>query len=345
MNFENRRLEYKKQLNLQNNNVSFIWKKLRKDFQKKKSHLRGYGLSTHKQYKINLYILFSKYLNLPFKIIIYIMETLKKNIQRVLSWFIFNFDFNAAERFGFGNYPGDIFGKAFLDSFLNKYSKYNISYSYNTLKAFYYLSKLNEYVKIKNDIKILEIGAGVFNFGHLLSYELDKFEYVICDLPEMILNAHQQITDIYLPICKGNYDVYLPNEIDNFQNSDSDRKILFITSEQLRNGILSDEKKFDMFINHESFAEMDINVVNDYLKKIKTLMKKGAIVNLVNRHTRPQANLYDEFKKVEINNITCFDDYELNFCDFILKEIDKFRASIPIAQKTPNIFYIGKVNQ
>jgi hypothetical protein len=206
------------------------------------------------------------------------------------------------------------------------------------------MSKLKRDVKLKKNIKILEIGAGLFNFGHLLTYDLKKFNYIICDLPEIIIAAHQQITDIYLPICKGKYDVFLPNEINLFYESNNDRKVLFITPYQLNEGIMRQDTKFDLFINHESFAEMDIFTVNKYLKQVKFLMKKGAIINLVNRHSRVQATSYEEFKLINLKNITCFDDYELNFCKTILKEVDKFRSTIPMMQQTPNVFFIGKVN-
>ena len=72
-------------------------------------------------------------------------------------------------------------------------------------------------------------------------------------------------------------------------------------------------------------------------------MKVGSIINIVNRHNRPQAKSYDDFSKLELENITCFDEYELEFCECLIKEVDKFRAKIPGQQATPNIFFIGKM--
>ena len=176
-----------------------------------------------------------------------------------------------------------------------------------------------------------------------MSYELKKFEYVICDLPEMIVHAHKQITNKYLTVCKGNYDVFLPNELEEFYKSKSDRKVLFILPDQLDKKILKVDKKFDLFINHESFAEMKIETVNTYLEHLPSLMKKGGIVNIVNRHTRPQAKSYQDFKHININEITCFNDYKLDFCEILFQDIDRFRARIPVQQETPNIFFIGRV--
>ena len=67
-------------------------------------------------------------------------------------------------------------------------------------------------------------------------------------------------------------------------------------------------------------------------------MKKGGIVNIVNRHNRPQCNSYEDFKQLKLENITCFDDYKLDFCDVVVKEIDTFAASIHGQQHFPNVF-------
>ena len=135
----------------------------------------------------------------------------------------------------------------------------------------------------------------------------------------------------------------LPTEIDEFEMSSSNRKILFITPEQLKSNCLADQKRFDLFVNHESFSEMDIDVVNSYLGYLPKLMKKDSFVFLVNRHSRPQARSYDHFKEMELSGITCFSDYKLEFCSEVIKRKDLFRAVIPGQRETPNVFYIGKV--
>ena len=187
------------------------------------------------------------------------------------------------------------------------------------------------------------VGAGVFNFGHLLSLQLSHFEYVVCDLPEMIASAFREINEKYIPNCSGDYEVFLPTEIDKFEMSRSNRKILFIIPEQLKSDCLGQNKRFDLFVNHESFAEMDIDVVNSYLGYLPKLMKTDSFVFLVNRHTRPQAQTYEQFRKLNLRGITCFSDYQLEFCSEILKKEDVFRASIHGLQMNPNVFYIGKV--
>ena len=106
---------------------------------------------------------------------------------------------------------------------------------------------------------------------------------------------------------------------------------------------LANKDDLTFFINHESFGEMNIETVNKYLSHLPNLMKVGSIVNLVNRQSRPQARSYDDFKKLELSDITSFEEYNLDFCNVIIKENDRFRAKIPRMQKHPNVFFIGKV--
>ena len=88
---------------------------------------------------------------------------------------------------------------------------------------------------------------------------------------------------------------------------------------------------------------MDIDTVNSYLSHLPNIMKNGAIINIVNRHTRPQCKSYKDFRELKLKHITCFDEYKLDFCDPVIKEIDTFRAAIHGQQQTPNVYYIGKV--
>jgi putative sugar O-methyltransferase len=343
MDYTNRRKNFFNQANLNDGNTSKIWSTLRKDYQKESSHLRGYGLSTIVISRRNLYIKLSNILAFPFKGVSYVLNRLQKILNKTLSWVLLRGDSDAAYKYGFDTYPAKIYDKKNLDEYLKRYSKYGIGFSHMTFKTFTYLENLKKNVKLERNIKIFEIGAGAFNFGHLLSLELQSFEYVVCDLPEMIIQAHKELTGLYIPKCGGDYEVFLPNEQEEFNNSKVTRKVLFITPEQLHNGILGKQRQFDLFINHESFGEMNIETVNKYLSHLPNLMKVGSIVNLVNRQSRPQARSYDDFSKLELDDITCFEEYNLDFCNVIIKENDRFRSKIPRFQRNPNVFFIGKV--
>lgn len=330
--------------------ASLIWRKYRKDFKTKNSHLRGYGLSYFGETRRNLFINLAKLLSFPFKVIKHFISLFYKYLFKALSWIILGQDSNASLKYGF-HFDGDltniftkdkIYNKKTLNEFLARYSKYGIGVSFNTFKSFNYLKRLKANIKLKQNIKVFEIGAGVFNFGHLLSFELKSFEYFVCDLPEMIVQAHKEITEIYKPKCGGDYEIFLPNQQEKFNDSNSTRKVLFITPEQLHDGVLGKHRRFDLFINHESFAEMDINTVNKYLFHVSNLMKAGSIVNIINRHSRIQSISYESTAKMKLENITCFKDYQLSFCKVVIKDIDRFRAVVPSLQSEPNIFFIGK---
>ena len=89
---------------------------------------------------------------------------------------------------------------------------------------------------------------------------------------------------------------------------------------------------------------MKISLVNEYLNHVSSHMKRGALLYIVNRHSRPQAvtkKQFDELEKVE--DLTSFEDYELDFANKIVEKIDPFRTRIPGQCHLPNVLYIGKV--
>lgn len=328
---------------LSNKNTSLIWNSLREEFKKKNSTLRGYGMSIYLLRRVNLFHSVSYFSSLPFKVIINLSSKSMKLINRFLSWIIFDGDKLAADKYGFNNFTIDMYEPNEVKEFLEKYSKKKIGFSHNTFKLYSYLKRLDSYVDLPDELSIFEIGAGMFNFGHLISLQLQKFNYVVCDLPEIIISANNEITEKYKRTCGGDYEVFLPDEIDKYEISSSQRKILFITPEQLNKNVLGKKRRFDLFLNHDSFSEMDISTVNIYLNFVEKLMKKGSIVNIINRHNRAQAKTYEEFKQLKLKNITCFENYNLNFCDTVVKTEDTFRQSIKQTQERPNVFYIGRV--
>lgn len=322
--------------------TSDIWNSLRKDFQVSNSSLRGYGLCSFSNYRISIFRRVSKFVIKPFVFFRYFFLKVISVVNLFLSFFILG-DKRAANKYGYSKYDVSFYNSNDLIEFENRFRQFNIGFSHNTFKSFSYLKRLEQSIDLDSELSVFEIGAGVFNFGHLLSLKLSSFEYIICDLPEMISTAFKEINDNYIPNCGGNYDVFLPTELDEFSRSTSKRKVLFITPDQMMSGSLGQIKRFDLFVNHESFSEMKISVVNNYLDHLSVLMKKDSLVFLVNRLTRPQAKSYDQFKSLDLTHITSFVDYKLDFCSVVVKELDSFRASIPDQQTNPNIFFIGKV--
>ena len=345
MNYKKKREVFWSEAKINEGNTSKIWSVIRKDFQTNESNLRGYGLTDISNYRRKTYLKLSRLLGMPFIFFSTVLLKFRKAILRLLSWIILNFDSLASKKYGFDNYDASIYDSHLIHKFHKDFSKNNINFSHNTLKSFYYLENLTPHIGFNNKLSIFEIGAGVFNFGHLLSLKLESFEYVVCDLPEMVFQAHKEITDFYIPKAGADYEVFLPNEVDEFNDSAAHKKVLFITPNQLKKGVLGNEKRFDIFVNHESFAEMDIFTVNNYLEEVKSLMKPDSILNIVNRHSRPQAVSAEDYINLTTKDITCFDDYALDFCSDVVKEIDCFRSRIPGERRLPNVYYIGKVNK
>ena len=341
MSYMSRLEKYLAELDYTEGDTSNIWNELRKDFQSTETSLRGYGLSTISKTRIAFFRKFSRYMTLPWKALLLVSRRMIGITHKCLSW-LFLGDKSAEKKYGYSAYRISSYDKDDLAAFEYRYGIYNIGFSHNTFKSFSYLKRLEQNVELESKLSVFEVGAGVFNFGHLLSLQLSEFEYVICDLPEMIATAFRQINEHYIPMCSGNYEVFLPTEIDEFDESGSSRRILFITPEQLKSGCLGNDKRFDLFINHESFSEMSIDIVNSYLGYLPKLMKRGSCVFLVNRHTRPQAKTYEQFKDLSLQDLTCFSDYNLDFCNVTLKELDMFRAKLPGQQELPNVLYIGK---
>jgi len=327
-------------------NASKVWTSNRKSFPNSKSgSFRGYGLNVKSKNGVKLYKNLSKIVTFPRIFFTKIILNLEKYFLKIISIFLFGHKDNAI-RWGLDSRGFENYDKKLIKSFENDFNNKGIFFSHNTIKSYSYLKSLNTHTnfidKNKNiKLNILEIGAGLFNFGHLLTIKIEKFNYVVCDLPELIRTVTRQIVDEYNKTSM--YEIFLPNEIDDFLESKSDRKILFITPKQI-----DDAKKlqikFDLFINHESFAEMEINTVNSYLRNVATLMKSNSLLYIINRHSRPQAITANDFIKLEtFDQLTSFDDYELDFAETIIKEIEPFRTRLPGQCHLPNVLYIGKV--
>ena len=127
--------------------------------------------------------------------------------------------------------------------------------------------------------------------------------------------------------------VYLSHEIDDFIKCKNKKKIIFILPIDLRDV----ELNYDLFVNHESFGEMDIDTVNKYINQISKKMKKDSIIFLVNRLSRNVDNW-----SINTSHLTNFFDYNLTFFDKLLMKIDNFRNIIPRQQHLPNVIYIER---
>tara|TARA_B100001989_G_scaffold118758_1_gene83696 strand:+ start:426 stop:1475 length:1050 start_codon:yes stop_codon:yes gene_type:complete len=327
-------------------NYSELWKKYRNDFIDKKFDStkeykffgRGYLMNIGnfgKEKAINKYLTFYsltlKVLNLGS----YKFKRISEKILKLLFFKNWNFDSNHNYGFEYGNLKEKYFKKNSKDLLLYEkiFKKINWIYSYTSFKSFCYFAKFKDYIDIKeiNNKTILEIGSGLCNFFTILDTQLESYTYICLDIPEMIPAAYKCVCETKN---SKDIDIFLPNQVSQAVNSNADKKLIFITPDQLKDCGYS----FDLLINHESFAEMNINIVNSYLKTFKKLANKDAILFLVNRLAR-QTNREDH----KFETYTFFEDYDIKDVSIIYKEIDEFRALIHGWENQENIFYIGRI--
>ena len=329
--------------NLKNNKIEYseIWNKYRKNFTLKdqilnlKGNQRRYGVNRDLKNKkirlfINTYILVVNFLRKINKLLLRI-------ISRILSIIIFGKK-NIVDNYRL-NYPIDIQKKYFDKYPKSKYLYENIFnrlqwfYSINSFKSFAFFYRFNQFINL-NDLEnsnILEIGSGLCNFCMILTSQLESFSYICLDIPEMIPNGYYSI---YKNCSDNNIELFLPQEIKKFFKSKCKKKILFILPSQIK----SIDLRIKLFVNHESFAEMDISTVNKYLKEIKSKLDKNSFVFLVNRIARQNAHS----NNLSFDTYTLFSDYNLDGLNTVVKEIDSYRDLFKGREIRENLFYIGK---
>ena len=318
-----------------NNNIpdkSKLWEKLELRFINQ-GGLNGYGINPNSNltiYKIYMYlvwlldIFFS-----PLKILNYLINQVYQKLFVLLS-LIFYKDSKAHIKYGFLKYKSHIYDKELVSEF--KVKCHSIGFSHNSLKVFSYIKILESqgFFELFNGrrIKILEIGPGAFNMAKLLLEHRQGIDYVSIDLPEiknfMLKNfSSLQINATLTPYSYVKTPVATGNTV----------TMLSTNEMNLLRG------NFDLFINTESFSEMDIGNVNRYLKLFKSHSTGQSAVFLVNRLMRIQS--FYPYKEEDIEKITYFKDYNLSEYKTKYLKLDMFRNRIPNEGKHPNFIYYG----
>jgi len=323
--------------------VSPLWEDMSKDFAvSKDASLRDYSINTeYDQEKIEKFYKYSKSVGLlssVVKIISYKILRYLRKFENTIYGFISKItlgEFGAAKKFAFDDYPLKIYEDHQKNSnLLKQYEEYNKKYktffSHNNYKSFSYFFDFKKRIdvaaeKIEN---ILEIGSGLFNFGVILTRDLDSFNYFCIDLPDVAMRGWFSARSHL----DSDVEVYLPHQMDQFNNSSCKKKIIFLIPSQLEDI----NKKINLVINHESFAEMYISTVNDYLARVNKIMPSDSLIFLVNRFSRQQG--YSGKEQLYTN----FDDYDLDRFSIVYRGIEQFRTHIPGQKEKPNVFYIAR---
>ncbi len=323
--------------------MSPLWKEMYKDFSfSRPSNLRDYSINREYDFEsVTKFYNLSTKIKILSKIWVRVSNILLSSIYRferfitsIISKIIFR-DFKASQKYSFDVYPLEAYEEHqnqvdIRTSYENYNSENNIFFSHNNYKSFTYFHTLKKYIDLKDleSKNILEIGSGLFNFGTILSKNLDQFSYYCIDLPDVALRGYLS--------AKENIDedveLFLPHQLEDFNMSSSQKKIIFLIPSQL------DHLDFNiaLFINHESFSEMNIQTVNDYLAKVREKMGKDSYIFLVNRFSRLQS------LNAQSNDYTNFLEYELDDYDEICFEVEKLRSFLPVQKDHPNVVFIGK---
>lgn len=307
---------------------------------------RGYVLNIEDPKKTSQYLVCARVVKKLCAVLDATSQNFSKLSHRALSKLIFGHS-AASRAYGLDRYDPVDRPTSLVESFIERQSKNGIGMSHNSLKLFSYLEFLEKSepaLFTTSRIKVLEIGAGLFNFGHMLAAEVSEFEFIVCDLPELIPAAYEEITEKYTLTGVDRYDVFLPHELNRFFSSDSKRKLLFALPTQL-DVIESTGWRFNLFVNHESFGEMPKDTVNGYLKNVHGLGAKGSTVFIVNRLLRIQETSQRLKSVTSLSEVTSFWDYELSNFDEKIVCIDPFRQSIERSNTEPNFMYVGRVSK
>ncbi len=323
--------------------MSPLWEEMSKDFSfEGPSNLRDYSINREYNFEsITKFYKHSTRIKVLSKIWVRVSNIFLSAIYRVesfitsiLSKIIFK-DFNASQKYSFDIYPLEAYEEHqkqvdINSGYENYNSKNNIFFSHNNYKSFTYFHTLMKYIDLEDleSKNILEIGSGLFNFGTILTKNLDEFSYFCIDLPDVALRGYLS--------AKENIDedveLFLPHQLEDFNMSSSQKKIIFLIPSQL--DLL--DQNISLFINHESFSEMNIQTVNDYLAKVSAKMGEGSYMFLVNRFSRLQS------RDAKSNDYTNFLEYELEGYEEICFEVEKLRSFLPVQKDHPNVVFIGQ---
>ena len=155
----------------------------------------------------------------------------------------------------------------------------------NSMKHFYISSLIEPYFKDKKEFRVVEIGGGVGNLASIMNYRANIKQYVIIDLPEMLLVA--SLTLRYL----------FPDKPIFFMTQDSSdefdvNKCGFYLCIPDRAQEIPDSV-FDLALNIDSFQEMTSNQVSYYVELLQRIVREGGRFLNLNRRKYLAEENYD----------------------------------------------------
>lgn len=203
----------------------------------------------------------------------------------------------------------------------------------HVIRSYYIINLLNSYFEIKDKDFILEIGPGGCNLASLLKHHFNNKCFILIDLPETLILSLSIINELF-PQSK----VLFPNECDTKINEKLMEKydFIFLTPSQIN---LLEDNIIDLSINTNSFGEMNINQINQYLDLIQRVSKSGSYFFNTNRIEKYA--IANKYEKDNINALpTRYIDYRFFNNDIKFYEICDFTTEV---QRNPNFTRLEKV--
>lgn len=211
----------------------------------------------------------------------------------------------------------------------------SIKYKGNNFNLDYILST-NEILFLKDNMSgittICEIGGGFGRTPHAMLYNFDNIEkYYIIDLPNCLTLAKNYL---YLVLPSNLY-----------------QKCIFISTEDLD---ITNFPQIDLFINIDSFAEMDNEVIFNYLKLISTYGKFFYSKNTIGKYSPKDMGLLN-VNNEDIDNIfktgLCVDSLDVFNSDDLYFNLEKYiqtykpnaHSTIKKSKLSSPFYYYGDV--
>ena len=196
----------------------------------------------------------------------------------------------------------------------NKFPFKKFAINYHVVRSYYIINLLNSYLDMERVNCVLEIGPGSCNLISLLKHHYSTKCFVIVDLPETQLASIPIVNELF-----PNSKILFPNEttkkIDKMSLKNYD--FIFLTPNQIN---FLDDNLIDLSINTNSFGEMHLEQVNEYINFIQRVSKNGSFFFNTNRVEKYAVMNYE--KQENFNTLpTRYFDYKFHNNDVKFFEI------------------------
>ncbi len=216
-----------------------------------------------------------------------------------------------------------------------KIFRFNYEINEQIIKSYYHINILNSYMELPKKKFITEIGAGNGNLMLLLKYHFNSKCIINIDLPETLILSLPFLENLF-PKAK----ILLPNEINAniSENTLLNYDFIFLTPNQIT---LLEENLVDLFINTDSFGEMNMPQIEEYINLIQKVSKKNSFFFNSNRVEKIPR---DETAENNDHNIkpTKFLEYPFFDNEILFFEICRFNS---LVQDEPTYLRLEKIKK